>query len=53
MAATYYNIALAYRQLKNVIKEKELLRKAYAIQVVKLGKDHPHTKKTAKALASP
>ena len=53
VADTYYGMGIAYGQLKNVIKEKELLRKAYAIQLEKLGKDHPHTKNTAKALFNP
>jgi hypothetical protein len=46
-------VALSYGAKKNVIKEKELLRKAYAIQLKKLGKDHPDTKKTRAALFGP
>ena len=52
-AATYYNMTIAYGEKKNTIKEKELLRKAYAIKLEKLGKDHPDTKRTKAALFSP
>mgnify|MGYP006100985069 CR=1 FL=1 len=53
VALTYYGMALAYGAKKNVIKKKELLAKAYAIQLKKLGKDHPDTKNTKAALFGP
>ena len=50
MAISYNNMAYVYEAKKNLAKAKEYWEKAYAIELKKLGPNHPDTKDTKASL---